>query len=132
MDARRDDLRLADALMNWLTDVKFLKPSSLLLSLALAVGGCASTGPSTMPRGATSPQANAATGPVMHDLTSLQLARQMGVGWNLGNSLESTGGETAWGNPAPSRSSDGGRGTGNGAWRSPSGRVHGRARSRCT
>ena len=96
--------------MKWLADVKFLKPSSMLLSLALAVSGCASTGPSTMPRGATSPQANAATGPVMHDLTSLQLARQMGVGWNLGNLLESTGGETAWGNPAPSRSSDGGRG----------------------
>jgi endoglucanase len=89
--------------MKWLTDVKFLKPSSMLLSLALAVGGCASTGPSTMPRGATSPQANAATGSVMHDLTSLQLARQMGVGWNLGNSLESAGGEAAWGNPPATR-----------------------------
>jgi endoglucanase len=38
--------------------------------------------------------------PGMRDLSSLQLARLMGTGWNLGNSLEATGGETAWGNPA--------------------------------
>ncbi len=36
----------------------------------------------------------------MRDLTSLQLSQLMGAGWNLGNSLEATGGETAWGNPA--------------------------------
>ena len=30
----------------------------------------------------------------------LQLARRMGIGWNLGNALEAIGGETAWGNPA--------------------------------
>jgi endoglucanase len=36
----------------------------------------------------------------MRDLTSLQLSRLMGAGWNLGNSLEAIGGETAWGNPA--------------------------------
>jgi endoglucanase len=34
----------------------------------------------------------------MRDISSLQLAKQMGVGWNLGNSLEAIGGETAWGN----------------------------------
>jgi endoglucanase len=27
------------------------------------------------------------------------VARQISVGWNIGNSLEATGGETAWGNP---------------------------------
>jgi endoglucanase len=32
--------------------------------------------------------------------TALQEASQMTIGWNIGNSLESTGGETAWGNPA--------------------------------
>lgn len=37
-------------------------------------------------------------GPI-RELTSLQLARQMGAGWNLGNALEAIGGETAWGNP---------------------------------
>jgi len=41
-----------------------------------------------------------ATTPAMRDITSLQLSRQMGSGWNLGNSMESIGGETAWGNPA--------------------------------
>jgi endoglucanase len=37
------------------------------------------------------------------DLTAVQLSQQMGVGWNLGNSLESwdngAGDENAWGNP---------------------------------
>jgi len=32
-------------------------------------------------------------------LTSVQLTRLMGAGWNLGNSLDAIGGETAWGNP---------------------------------
>ncbi|MBN1952659.1 MAG: cellulase family glycosylhydrolase [Bacteroidales bacterium] len=35
----------------------------------------------------------------MRDLTSVELAGLMGIGWNLGNSLEAIGGETAWGNP---------------------------------
>jgi endoglucanase len=34
------------------------------------------------------------------NLTAVQLTQTMGVGWNLGNSLEAIGGETAWGNPA--------------------------------
>jgi endoglucanase len=36
---------------------------------------------------------------VMRDMTSLQLSKEMSPGWNLGNSLEAIGGETAWGNP---------------------------------
>jgi len=48
--------------------------------------------------GSAASAAPAATG--MRDLTSLQLSRLMGAGWNLGNSLEAIGGETAWGNPA--------------------------------
>ncbi|RYY03250.1 MAG: endoglucanase [Gammaproteobacteria bacterium] len=32
-------------------------------------------------------------------LTAVQLTQKMGVGWNLGNTLEAIGGETAWGNP---------------------------------
>jgi len=35
----------------------------------------------------------------MRDIPSLDLAHEMGIGWNLGNSLEAIGGETAWGNP---------------------------------
>lgn len=36
-------------------------------------------------------------------LTSVELTRQMGIGWNLGNSLEAIGGETNWGNPLVTR-----------------------------
>ncbi|WP_338731591.1 cellulase family glycosylhydrolase [Mangrovimonas cancribranchiae] len=36
----------------------------------------------------------------MSDLTAVQLTSEMGVGWNVGNSLDAVGGETAWGNPA--------------------------------
>ena len=32
-------------------------------------------------------------------MTSVELTQLMGVGWNLGNSLDAIGGETAWGNP---------------------------------
>lgn len=35
----------------------------------------------------------------MGDLTSQAFAAQLGAAWNLGNTLEATGGETAWGNP---------------------------------
>ncbi|MEB2782082.1 cellulase family glycosylhydrolase [Algoriphagus sp. C2-6-M1] len=35
----------------------------------------------------------------MRDIPGLELASEMGIGWNLGNSLEAIGGETAWGNP---------------------------------
>jgi endoglucanase len=32
-------------------------------------------------------------------LTAVQLTQKMGAGWNLGNTLDAVGGETAWGNP---------------------------------
>ncbi|WP_053972188.1 cellulase family glycosylhydrolase [Mangrovimonas sp. ST2L15] len=36
----------------------------------------------------------------MSDYTAVELTSLMGVGWNVGNSLDAVGGETAWGNPA--------------------------------
>jgi len=36
----------------------------------------------------------------MGGLTSVQFSANMKTGWNIGNSLDATGGETAWGNPA--------------------------------
>lgn len=36
----------------------------------------------------------------MGTLTSVEFAQKLVPGWNLGNSLEAIGGETAWGNPA--------------------------------
>lgn len=35
----------------------------------------------------------------IRDLTSVEMTQLLGVGWNLGNSLEAIGGETNWGNP---------------------------------
>jgi endoglucanase len=35
----------------------------------------------------------------MSNLSSVELAKNMKIGWNVGNSLEAIGGETAWGNP---------------------------------
>lgn len=43
--------------------------------------------------------ANAAAAEGMVDPTSLDLAKEMSPGWNLGNALEATPDETAWGNP---------------------------------
>ncbi len=37
--------------------------------------------------------------PGMREITSSEMAALMGVGWNVGNTLEATGGETSWGNP---------------------------------
>jgi endoglucanase len=44
----------------------------------------------------TAPIAPDATG---MNSTSVQLAAKMKLGWNVGNTLEAPGGETAWGNP---------------------------------
>lgn len=38
----------------------------------------------------------------MRGLSSMDLVKDMKVGWNLGNTLESKGGETGWGNPKTS------------------------------
>jgi endoglucanase len=40
----------------------------------------------------------------MGTYTSVELTALMGTGWNLGNSLEAIGGETAWGNPMTTQS----------------------------
>ena len=39
----------------------------------------------------------------MGSLTSVELAQKMVPGWNVGNSLDAIGGETAWGNPLISK-----------------------------
>lgn len=76
--------------------MKTLFPTFLLpLLLATALGACAVSGNGT---GAPRPPAAAgSTG--MRELSSLQLAKQMSPGLNLGNTLEALPTETAWGNP---------------------------------
>ncbi|SFU66525.1 endoglucanase [Pustulibacterium marinum] len=36
---------------------------------------------------------------LMSEMTAVELTETMGLGWNIGNSLDAVGGETAWGNP---------------------------------
>lgn len=69
----------------------------LLLGLAASGQSCGGGGSAAGPGGGSGTEPPP-TG--MRDLTSLQLSRLMGAGWNLGNSLEAIGGETAWGNAA--------------------------------
>jgi endoglucanase len=58
-----------------------------------ATGGTATGGQST---GGTT----AAGGGSMRDISSMDLVKEMKLGWNLGNTMDSTsGGETGWGNP---------------------------------
>ncbi len=49
----------------------------------------------------TNPIAADATG---MSSTAVQLAANIKLGWNIGNTLEATGGETAWGNPKVTKS----------------------------
>ncbi len=52
--------------------------------------------PALYPNYNTSPQAPDATG---MSSTAVELAAKMGLGWNIGNTMEASGGETGWGNP---------------------------------
>ncbi len=67
----------------------FFKSKVLLLSLVflcMTILGSVSASAST-----------AYTG--MRNITSLELVKEMKLGWNLGNTLDAPGGETDWGNP---------------------------------
>lgn len=64
-------------------------PSSSSSSMSSSVSSSSSAKPSSSSSSATS----------AGSLTAVQLTQKMGAGWNLGNALEATGGETAWGNP---------------------------------
>jgi endoglucanase len=77
-----------------------MKRRTALLSL-LPLAGCGGGGAeAAAPAAAPAPPAPAPATTGMRDLSSLQLSKLMGSGWNLGNALEAIGGETAWGNPA--------------------------------
>ncbi len=76
------------------------------ISLVVAMSAC---GGATKPSvAAAKAPANVSTQSLSKDsaqviaasgLTAVELTRAMGTGWNLGNSLDAIGGETAWGNP---------------------------------
>ncbi|MEQ9375956.1 MAG: glycoside hydrolase family 5 protein [Imperialibacter sp.] len=77
----------------------------LLAFLLILSFSCEDTTPDTDPKDTNSgryPDYN--TNPLPPDPTGMtsnavQLAAKMKLGWNMGNSLEAIGGETAWGNP---------------------------------
>lgn len=60
-------------------------------------------GGTTYSSGAATATRTATTSTSMRNLTSVQLSQLMGAGWNLGNTMEAIGGETAWGNPVPTQ-----------------------------
>ena len=68
--------------------------SSDVASVKITVSQAGKTG--LYPNYNTSPIAADATG---MSSTAVQLAAKMKLGWNIGNTLEATGSETAWGNP---------------------------------
>nr|WP_315148941.1 cellulase family glycosylhydrolase [uncultured Flavobacterium sp.] len=72
--------------------------SSETTSVQIAVSQAAGTGTvaSLYPSYNTNPIADDAAG---MGSTAAELAAKMKLGWNIGNTLEATGGETAWGNP---------------------------------
>jgi aryl-phospho-beta-D-glucosidase BglC (GH1 family) len=73
----------------------------LVLSESIVSGndnvGSETVFPSIYPSYNTSPQAPDATG---MSSTAVQLAAKIGLGWNIGNTMESPGGESGWGNPS--------------------------------
>jgi endoglucanase len=74
--------------------------SSVKSSVAASV--VASTSAIASSKAASSKAASskvASSTPATTGTTAVELTSLMGVGWNLGNSLDAVGGETAWGNP---------------------------------
>lgn len=69
---------------------RIISVSLLLATATTSLGGCVDSS-----KDAVVPDA----GNIVRDPTSMALAKDMGLGWNLGNTLDAVGGETAWGNP---------------------------------
>jgi endoglucanase len=63
---------------------------------------CARLGPNLCPRSSSSASSgfsSSASSVSSAGVTSVELTKLMGIGWNVGNSLDAIGGETNWGNP---------------------------------
>jgi endoglucanase len=65
--------------------------------VASATGGVITGGTASTTGGQATGGSSSAGG--MRNITSMDLVKDMGIGWNLGNTLDAVGGETAWGNP---------------------------------
>lgn len=88
---------------------KISELSALFLTAALFLCGCDNgnkPAADTSPADTSADTTAAVTGPAkevdygeMRDIDIHDLVAEMKTGWNLGNTLDSKGGETAWGNP---------------------------------
>jgi len=83
------------------SSVKTSSSSSVASSSAISSSSIASSSASSIKSSSSSSVQSSAisSNSAMRNLTSVQLSQLMGAGWNLGNSMEAIGGETAWGNP---------------------------------
>lgn len=79
---------------------QFVNPTASCVATAVYTNTCGAT--TSQPFNITVTGGGGSTSG-MRNLTSVQLSQLMGAGWNLGNSLEAIGGETAWGNPETTR-----------------------------
>lgn len=77
--------------------------SSVAESSSSSVAVSSSSSVSSSASSSVSSSGSSSSAPAPDGLTSVELTEQMGIGWNLGNSLEAIGGETAWGNPEVTR-----------------------------
>lgn len=66
---------------------------------ALLLPGCAGGGGAASGSDSTAGGSGSGGTSGMRDIDSVAFTQRMGAGWNLGNSMEAIGGETAWGNP---------------------------------
>lgn len=73
--------------------------SSSVISSAVSSAANSSARSSSSTNSVTSSATSSSSAIGLGGLTSVQLTQRMGVGWNLGNSLDAVGGETNWGNP---------------------------------
>ena len=79
---------------------------SVLLSAALVIGvsSCGSAGNSTQTAETVTEQVvDARPLGEMRGLSAKELISEMSSGWNLGNTMDAIGGETAWGNPVTTK-----------------------------
>ncbi|MDE5577771.1 MAG: glycoside hydrolase family 5 protein [Oscillospiraceae bacterium] len=60
-------------------------------ALMLSISACEKKAEDTRPLGE------------MRNISSVELVAEMGAGWNLGNTMDAEGGETAWGNPVTTK-----------------------------
>ncbi|MGD9154161.1 MAG: cellulase family glycosylhydrolase [Bacillota bacterium] len=70
--------------------IRFSKGKVVLLTFALAV---------TIVSGRFNVHASTAHTGMRINMTALQIVSEMKIGWNLGNTMDTGGAETAWGNP---------------------------------